>query len=99
MTLAQIGGYAAAVAAIGAALTLIVKGFKVCCKARDAFYRIERHQTDTYMMTLKLIIMSPEMPMSERIEAGDKYIALGGNGAVKQRYKSLLYDFEQEEFE
>jgi hypothetical protein len=34
--------------------------------------------------------MSHEMPLSERIAAGEKYIKCGGNGEVKHKYEELL---------
>ena len=34
--------------------------------------------------------MSPEIPISERIIAGDKYIKAGGNGDCKHYYFELL---------
>ena len=41
--------------------------------------------------------MTPEMPLSERIEAGDVYVnKLSGNGGVKQKYKELLQRFAEE---
>ena len=33
---------------------------------------------------LRLTIMSEEMPMAERLIAGQKYVKLGGNGDVKK---------------
>jgi hypothetical protein len=41
--------------------------------------------------------MTPEMPLSERISAGDIYVnQLHGNGGVKQRYLELLQRFSKE---
>ena len=34
--------------------------------------------------------MSHEMPLSERIDAGEKYIKYGGNGEVKHKYEELI---------
>jgi hypothetical protein len=34
--------------------------------------------------------MSHEMPLSEHIAAGEKYIIYGGNGEVKHKYDELL---------
>ena len=34
--------------------------------------------------------MSPEIPISERIIAGDKYIKSGGNGDCKHYYFEML---------
>lgn len=38
---------------------------------------------------LKQIIMNDNIPISERLEAGDRYINMGGNGAIKVYYKKL----------
>jgi hypothetical protein len=38
---------------------------------------------------LRLTICSKEIPMSERIKAGDEYVAIPANGEVKLRYEKL----------
>ena len=48
------------------------------------------HDHEQYLSILRLTIMSEEMPVSERIIAGDKYIKAGGNGDVKQYYQKML---------
>ena len=45
--------------------------------------RMQQHQAEQYLSILRLTIMSEEMPMSERLIAGQKYVKLGGNGDVK----------------
>lgn len=45
---------------------------------------------------LRLTIMSSEMPLSERIAAGDIYVKNGGNGAVHAKYEELLEEYKQE---
>jgi hypothetical protein len=41
--------------------------------------------------------MTPEMPLSERIAAGDIYVnKLNGNGGVKKKYEELLNRFSEE---
>ena len=37
-----------------------------------------------YLAILRLTIMSEEMPMAERLIAGEKYKKMGGNGDVKK---------------
>lgn len=39
---------------------------------------------------LRLTVMSNDMPISERIVAGDKYVKKGGNGDVKHYYEQLI---------
>ena len=46
--------------------------------------QMQKHQEEQYLSILRLTIMSEEMPMSERLIAGKKYVDLGGNGDVKQ---------------
>ncbi len=48
------------------------------------------HSLDNYLSIKRLTIMSHEMPLSERIAAGEKYIKFGGNGEVKHKYEELL---------
>ena len=48
------------------------------------------HDRDQYLSILRLTIMSEEMPVSERIIAGDKYIKAGGNGDVKKYYQQMI---------
>ena len=41
--------------------------------------------------------MTPEMPLSERIAAGDVYVnKLHRNGGVKKKYEELLNRFSEE---
>lgn len=44
---------------------------------------IKQHCQENYLSGLRLTIMSNEMPLGERIIAGQKYIDAGGNGEVK----------------
>lgn len=50
------------------------------------------HDREQYLSILRLTIMSEEIPVSERIIAGDKYIKAGGNGEVKKYYQKMIKD-------
>ena len=52
--------------------------------------KITELQDEQYLSILRLTIMSEEMPMSERLIAGRKYVKRGGNGDVK----TALHDLE-----
>lgn len=92
-TLILIGGGATAIIAI---ITLTVKLVKVC-KTVINFINTLKGQVDTlithdksqYLSILRLTITADHMPMSERLRAGRKYVAEGGNGDVKKLYESL----------
>ena len=47
------------------------------------------------MYTLKLVILNKELSLEERIHAGDRYIALNGNGYVKHVYEGLLKEIDE----
>lgn len=93
----QIISVAAVLSAIGGLITAIITVYKFMrkwdkwCEDKDA------HDKENYKAILRLVIMTPEMPLSERIEAGDVYVnKLNGNGGVKQKYKELLQRFAEE---
>ena len=52
--------------------------------------KLVEHDEDQYLSILRLTIMNNEMPISERIIAGDKYVKKGGNGEVKKYYQQML---------
>ena len=57
---------------------------------------MSEHSLDNYLSVKRLTIMSHEMPLSERIAAGEKYIKAGGNGEVKHKYEELLLQLPKE---
>ena len=73
-----------AITVIIVAIRKIIKPLKELLKKIDT---IDRHQRENYLMTLRLTICSEEIPLEERLAAGDKYVNLGGNGAVKHKYE------------
>lgn len=77
--------------AVVSAVTLIAKkvGKPIVNLLREVKTLVD-HDREQYIAILRLTIMSPDMPISERIIAGRKYIKLGGNGDVKKYYEHLL---------
>ncbi len=80
------GGLATSITAIFVLLGTIYKKLK---KVFTLFNEIKEHTEENYLNNLRLIIMSEEMPIEERLTAGEKYIKAGGNGQVKAFYKKL----------
>ena len=88
---------ASVVTAIGVILTAIVTAYKFIRKWDKWREEKDAHDKEHYKAILRLVIMTPEMPLSERIEAGDIYVnKLNGNGGVKQKYNELLQRFAEE---
>ena len=48
------------------------------------------HDKEQYLAILRLTVMEEDMPISERLIAGKKYIDAGGNGDVKKYYEHLI---------
>lgn len=74
----------------GICVTVIVSNKKTNKKLEEKVDMLVEHDKDQYLSILRLTIMSEEMPISERIIAGDKYVKRGGNGEVKQYYQKML---------
>lgn len=87
---------ASVITALTVIFTFIVTAYKFIRREEKWRERKDRHDRENYLNILRLVIMSEEMPLSERIAAGDKYISLGGNGAVKHKYQELLKQLEEE---
>ena len=74
----------------GVCVTVIVSNRKANAKLEQKVDKLVEHDEDQYLSILRLTIMSEEMPISERIIAGDKYVKKGGNGEVKKYYQKML---------
>jgi hypothetical protein len=44
---------------------------------------------------LKIAILSEELPLIDRIHAGEAYVAMGGNGMVKKKLDRLISEYEK----
>lgn len=90
------------IASLLTALTVIVatamKVYKFIRKWEKWVEEQSEHNLDNYLSIKRLTIMSHEMPLSERIAAGEKYIKFGGNGEVKHKYEELLNFLPKEDF-
>ena len=85
---------AAGITALGVIVGVVVKFLKKINELIDSIndYRksaekLEEHTEENYMSILRLVIMNPEMPIGERINAGYKYLENDGNGEIKSYLK------------
>lgn len=90
------------IASVLTALTVIIatamKVYKFIRKWEKWVEEQTEHNLDNYLSIKRLTIMSHEMPLSERIAAGEKYIKYGGNGEVKHKVEELLNFLPKEDF-
>lgn len=74
----------------GVCVTVIVTNRKAQKKLEEKVDKLVEHDKEQYLSILRLTIMNEDIPISERIIAGDKYIKAGGNGDVKKYYQQML---------
>lgn len=93
-----LGGIAGALAAISALIVKVVKVvkkvvqyFKDLKSSVDTLVENDREQQKAIY---KLTVMTENMPLSERISAAKKYMALGGNGEIKAYYEEHLKPYD-----
>ncbi len=89
---------ASVLTALGVIIATAVKVYKFIRKWEKWVEEQSEHNLDNYLSIKRLTIMSHEMPLSERIAAGAKYIKYGGNGEVKHKYEELLNHLPKEDF-
>ena len=93
-----LGGIAGAIAAISALIVKTVKGVKKVIEyfkgLRESVDQLLDHDKEQYKQILKLTVVSDNMPLSERISAAKKYMALGGNGDIKAYYEEHLKPYD-----
>ena len=56
---------------------------------------LEEHADEHYRRLLVMEIMEENLPIEERLKAGEKYVAKGWNGSVKARYELLLEEYKE----
>lgn len=76
----------------GICVTVYFSNKKANAKLEANVKTLMEHDREQYLSILRLTIMSEEIPVSERIIAGDKYIKAGGNGDVKKYYQQMIKD-------
>lgn len=81
---------ASVLTALGVIIATAMRVYKFIRKWEKWVEEQSEHNLDNYLSIKRLTIMSHEMPLSERIAAGEKYIKYGGNGEVRHKYEELL---------
>lgn len=73
------------ITALGVIFGLLLAAFKLAFKPiAKKIDNNTKHTEENYMAVLRLTIMSNEMPIGERIVAGQKYLDRDGNGEIKK---------------
>ncbi len=88
------GGVSGAIVAIIALIVKIVNavksGITYFSNLKKSVDELIEHDHTQYMAILRLTVMSDNIPLSERINAGKEYLKQHGNGDVEQYYNEVL---------
>lgn len=81
-----------ALTAIAAFLLKIYKFFRTLEEKYDEMNDLLKNNT---IHLLKIAVLDDKLPLTDRIHAGEQYICMGGNGAIKRIYEKLLDEYEE----
>lgn len=87
------------IALIGIGGTIIVALITQICQyssIKKDIKNMKQHDDEQYLDILRLTIMNDNIPVTERIIAGKKYIERGGNGEVKKFFENFLEEHVKE---
>lgn len=82
---------------LGVILGALWKVHRLLTKLEKKYDEMNEMIKENTMCILKMAVVSEEMPLVERIHAGEEYLDLGGNGAVKKKYNHLVEEYEARE--
>ena len=89
--------YIIMIASIVTALTVIST---TCFKVYIFFRNLEKKYDEmndilkkNTLFILKIAVLDDQLPLTDRLHAGELYMNLGGNGAVKKKYQELLKEY------
>lgn len=92
MSIVQIAGIISAVTVIlGAAWKIHVALRRI----EDRFDRYEKTMNENTIHLLKMALMCEDLPIIDRINAGERYLELGGNGYGKIVYERLVAELRE----
>ena len=82
------------IAALAAIVTAVCKFIIFCNAVLEKFEEYDRAIKDNTLQILKVTLLNPNLPIEERLHAGDLYLEKGGNGYGKKVYNELLKEVD-----
>ena len=86
----MIASIVTAITVISSTCFKIYKFFRNLEKKYDEMNDILKNNT---LYILKIAVLDEQLPLTDRLKAGELYMDLGGNGAVKKKYQELLKEY------
>ena len=87
----MIASIVTAITVISSTCFKVYKFFRNLEKKYDEMNDILKNNT---LYILKIAVLDEQLPLIDRLKAGELYMDLGGNGAVKKKYQELLKEYD-----
>ena len=87
------------ITALSVIFTFLIKIYTFFNTLEKKYEEMNTTLKQNNMYILKLTVMNNDMPLVERIGAGEQYLNNKGNGLIKQKYEELLEEYEKREQE
>ena len=94
MDIIEIAGF---ITAIGVVIGAIIKIHKILSRMEHKFDEYDSILKENTMHILKMALLSDDLPITDRINAGKRYLELGGNGYGKIIYNQLIKQIEEDQ--
>lgn len=88
---------AAFITAIGVIAGAVLKIHSVLNRLEKKFDDYDDMLKENTLHILKMALLSEDLPITDRINAGKRYLELGGNGYGKIVYNQLIRRIEEEQ--
>ena len=75
---------------IGTIIGVLIKMYKFARNIEEKYEEMNELIKENTIHILKIAVLNEDLPVTDRVNAGERYMALGGNGFVKKKY---LHDF------
>ena len=79
------------ISALTVIVTFMMKIYKFFNSIEKKYDQMNETLKKNTLYILKIAILSEELPLVDRIHAGETYVAMGGNGMVKKKIENLQF--------
>lgn len=83
------------ISALTVIVTFMIKIYKFFNSIEKKYDQMNETLRKNTLYILKIAILSDELPLVDRIHAGETYVAMGGNGMVKKKLDRLISEYEK----
>lgn len=83
------------ISALTVIITFMMKIYKFFNSIEKKYDQMNETLKKNTLYILKIAILSEELPLVDRIHAGETYVAMGGNGMVKKKLDRLISEYEK----